>query len=221
MGSDFGAFGKIPALGDFLRLNLAADFIANWDSWLQSAMVAARAALAERWNDCYMSAPIWRFSCPPGLAGHQAVSGVLMASVDSVGRQFPLTLAASCGPGDSVLRHFGNTGVFERLEDIALDVLDQETGRDDLANAVSGLTFVQPSPSQAPSDRYSGSSAPELSLAAREVARVHANAAIWTAEVDQGHRMLLTSALPDKSQFLGLFDLSAPVWNSERAGGTA
>ena len=74
MSEGFGAAGKLPDLGDFLRLNLPADFISAWDAWLQVALVAGKDALGERWDDCYMSAPIWRFSLPAGFAGARAVT---------------------------------------------------------------------------------------------------------------------------------------------------
>src|SRR5262249_23889417 len=38
--------------------------------------------------------PIWRFALSPGLCGAGAATGVLMPSVDRVGRYFPLTIVA-------------------------------------------------------------------------------------------------------------------------------
>ena len=55
-----GAFGKMPALGDFLRLALPPGFVEPWDAWVQRMMMQGRAALGGRWQDCYLSAPIWR-----------------------------------------------------------------------------------------------------------------------------------------------------------------
>ena len=66
MAASFGAFGKIPAMGDFFRLNLAQGFVEAWDEWLQAAMIDARARLGPAWTERYMTAPIWRFAVPPG-----------------------------------------------------------------------------------------------------------------------------------------------------------
>ena len=84
----FGAYGKIPALGDFFRLGAEREFVTPWDIWLQTTLLAARKSLGDRFEDCYMSAPIWRFALPPSIAGTQGVVGILMPSVDRVGRQF-------------------------------------------------------------------------------------------------------------------------------------
>ena len=109
MTTGFGAFGKLPSMGDFLRHNLPSGFVQTWDTWLQAGMLNLRETMAERWADAYMSAPIWRFTLPAGFAGAQAVSGIMMASVDRVGRQYPLTLAAphdgTHSPSMTHLRH--------------------------------------------------------------------------------------------------------------------
>ena len=98
-----GAFGKMPGMGDFLRLNVSARFVQVWDGWLQGAMLAARNSLGDRWNECYFSAPIWRFSLPRLSEDLPGVSGIMMPSVDRVGRQYPLTLAVPVPTGPSAL----------------------------------------------------------------------------------------------------------------------
>ena len=92
MTAGFGAFGKMPAVGDFFRLGPPAGFVEPWDGWVQQAMLTGQAAHGPGWDGLYMQAPIWRFTLAPGLAGPQAVLGVVMPSVDRVGRRFPLTL---------------------------------------------------------------------------------------------------------------------------------
>ena len=62
-----------------------------------------------------MMAPIWRFALAPGVAGPLPMLGVMMPSVDRVGRQFPLTLAAPMAEA-SPLRHSPHT-----VHDIADD----------------------------------------------------------------------------------------------------
>ena len=37
-----GAFGKMPGMGDFLRLDLPAGFTRAWDTWLQAGLISAR-----------------------------------------------------------------------------------------------------------------------------------------------------------------------------------
>ncbi len=131
-----GAYGKMPCLGDFFRIRLPRSFCAPWDQWLQNVLSSNRAALGDRWEGCYMSAPIWRFTLAPGLAGPDAVAGVLMPSVDKVGRSFPLTLARVGAGG------MPDVGA---LEDIALAALEDDMTKDRLDQMLGALA-----PSNAP-----------------------------------------------------------------------
>ena len=214
MTAQFGAFGKISGLGDFLRLNLPGDFVRVWDEWMQAGLLAARDALGEAWNDCYLSAPIWRFSLPGGVLGRQGVTGVLMASVDRVGRQYPLTVAALCPAGNTVLRHFASETLLTRVEDIALATLEDHASRDDLRDALEELEMVAPPEPPGWSDAYSGPLPPEQVLAARALTDLRGEVGIWTTQVGDDHRMLLSAGLPDTRQFTALFDLDATVWRT-------
>ena len=94
-----GFYGKLPSEGDFVTRRLPWEFTSAWDDWLQQGMQASRAALGERWLELYLSAPIWRFQLAPGVCGPLGWRGVFFASVDRVGRYFPLTLAFVSAPG--------------------------------------------------------------------------------------------------------------------------
>jgi type VI secretion system protein ImpM len=89
MVQKLGFYGKIPARGDFVSRGLDHNFIHRWDEWLQSAIRASRAALQDRWLDLYLVGPIWRFYLSRGICGDSAVAGVMIPSVDAVGRYFP------------------------------------------------------------------------------------------------------------------------------------
>ncbi|MFW8696321.1 type VI secretion system-associated protein TagF, partial [Mesorhizobium japonicum] len=65
-----------------------------WDLWLQAGLRHSRELLRERWLETYLNSPIWHFSLGAEVCGRAAMAGVLMPSVDRVGRYFPLTLAA-------------------------------------------------------------------------------------------------------------------------------
>ena len=93
-----GFYGKLPSQGDFVSRRLPWEFTSAWDDWLQQGMQASRAALGERWLELYLSAPIWRFQLAPGVCGPMGWRGLFFASVDRVGRYFPLTLAFASGP---------------------------------------------------------------------------------------------------------------------------
>ena len=89
-----GIYGKLPSYGDFIRRGLPQSFVVPWDAWLQTVVGAAREALGGEFAALWDAAPGWRFRLPPGVCGDVAVAGVLLTSQDSVGRRFPLTLAA-------------------------------------------------------------------------------------------------------------------------------
>ena len=63
----YGFYGKVPCLGDFVRRGLSQAFVEDWDAWMQELLVIAQVTMEDRWQDCYMSAPIWRFTLAAGL----------------------------------------------------------------------------------------------------------------------------------------------------------
>lgn len=90
-----GWFGKIPALGDFASRRLPPEFVEPWDDWLSEGLFEARQALGADWSDTYLNAPVWRFALTQGVLNAHPWFGILMPSADRVGRQYPLTFAAS------------------------------------------------------------------------------------------------------------------------------
>lgn len=221
MPAVFGAFGKMPSLGDFFRISLPSDFVAAWDEWLQGGLLAVRAALDARWQDCYMSAPIWRFTLGSGLAGRSAMLGVIMPSVDRVGRMFPLTLAAPLPDSRSpLLDHFVAGPVFGALEGVSLAALEDTMTREALAERIAAVGFAGP---RAPARvdladgtltvSGAGPDDPLPDLAADLLGRRFSRPSVWSAELTGGVRLMACEGLPDTPRLRGLFDLDAPVWS--------
>jgi len=92
-----GYYGKLPVRGDFIGRRLGRSFVDAWDNWLQEAIYTSRAELGERWLDLYLGSPIWRFALSGGVCGPEGVAGVMIPSVDSVGRYFPLMVGGALG----------------------------------------------------------------------------------------------------------------------------
>jgi type VI secretion system protein ImpM len=90
----WGFTGKIPSRGDFVHCGLPRDFIDPWHDWQSSAISGSRALMGETWLDAFLEAPVWRFVLPRGMCGRHAGIGLIMPSVDKVGRYFPLTFVA-------------------------------------------------------------------------------------------------------------------------------
>lgn len=140
-----GWFGKLPALGDFGTRRLPPAMVARCDAWLSAGLATSRQQLGAHWLDTYLTAPIWRFAWAPGLAGPAGWLGVLMPSVDRVGRYFPLLLAAPCGL-DSLagLAPQAADAWLDRLAQIAQGSLDPATRLDDLEAALDALPLPLP-----------------------------------------------------------------------------
>jgi type VI secretion system protein ImpM len=90
-----GWFGKVVMLGDFAHRRLPQPFIAVCDPWLSHCVGTSRAQLGARWLDTYLTGPVWRFAWAPGVVDGHWWFGVLMPSVDAVGRYFPLLVCSS------------------------------------------------------------------------------------------------------------------------------
>jgi type VI secretion system protein ImpM len=118
-----GFYGKIPSEGDFVTRRLPWEFTSVWDDWLQQGMQASRAALGARWLELYLSAPIWRFQVAPGVCGPGGWRGLFFASVDRVGRYFPLTLAFADSGAAALPALSGAADAWTAVEDAALSGL--------------------------------------------------------------------------------------------------
>lgn len=226
MTTGFGAFGKMPALGDFFRLDTPPGFVRVWDAWLQEAMVSSAQAGGALWDTQYMSAPIWRFALAPGLAGAAKIIGVLMPSVDRVGRRFPLALMAGVdGQGSVTADHLSADATYAALEDIALASLDDGMDREALNAALAG---VQPheTPHAAPlrkagnglmlSNANADGIATELATGLID-ARGFARPSLWSTVLEGSRRAMICDGMPNSHQARGLFDLDAPLWREARA----
>ncbi|MEP1329957.1 type VI secretion system-associated protein TagF [Pseudophaeobacter sp.] len=224
MESGFGAYGKMPAVGDFFRINAGGSFVRIWDAWLQNLLLEGQTNYGPQFDALYMSAPIWRFTLAGGQAGPAKMMGVLMPSVDRVGRRFPLTLMLPLTtPGPPALDHFRETALFEQLEEIALSALEDDMTRERLAAGLArleppGLRASAPLRQQGTSYVLTGTgtgadgAAVQTYLAAALLAKQAPGAGLWTAVLDSGPRLMVSPELPLGQQGSGLLDMSAPIW---------
>ena len=139
-----GWYGKMPSLGDFSQRGLSPAFVSRWDHWLAQCLLASREALGDAWLDLYLTSPIWRFLLLSGVAGESLWAGVLMPSVDRVGRYFPLTLAAEIpadGPAPDPARA---APWFSELETIAIATLEEGLTAEALADRLAQHPFPMP-----------------------------------------------------------------------------
>jgi type VI secretion system protein ImpM len=86
-----GLFGKLPAKRDFIAIFAPRDFLNTWEPWMQSSISASRHHLSDRWQQAFLTAPIWRFWLGADICG-RTVLGAFMSSLDGLGRYYPLTI---------------------------------------------------------------------------------------------------------------------------------
>lgn len=135
-----GFYGKVPTHGDFVSRRLPRSFIDPWDLWLQGAIASSREQLADEWLEIYLTSPVWHFVLSPGVCGESGWAGILMPSVDRVGRYYPLTLACSLEAGINPLQIVnGSSDWFQRSEELVLTCLDDDFSLESFDSQVMGL----------------------------------------------------------------------------------
>ncbi|MCB1914548.1 MAG: type VI secretion system-associated protein TagF [Rhodocyclaceae bacterium] len=144
-----GWYGKLPATGDFVSRRLPNEFVSAWDSFLGDAIAGSRALLGDAWLQHYLASPIWQFIAFQPLCGPGAFVGLMMPSVDRVGRYFPLTICSrlamipdTIDGADALLDWLGT------LEGAALGALDPQASLDDFEAALRRQNELSPLPAE-------------------------------------------------------------------------
>lgn len=139
-GAEPGFYGKLPSKGDFVTRRLPQSYVEVWDTWLQNGLQTSQDRLGEDWLSIYMTSPIWRFALSAGVGGTDAMAGVLMPSVDRVGRYFPLTLAVALEDCQSIAtlpRRAANW--YADAEEAALLALEEGTAFEEVDRRIQAL----------------------------------------------------------------------------------
>ena len=145
---EVGFYGKLPSHGDFVRRRVPEAFVDVWDDWLQRCLVASREALGAGWLDIYLTSPAWRYVCAAGAIGPQPLLGLMVPSVDKVGRYFYLTIVAVLPEHVNVVSVSSAAGGFySAAEQLAVDTLaaddvDFEAFDSRVAALAQELTFL-------------------------------------------------------------------------------
>jgi type VI secretion system protein ImpM len=139
-----GWHGKLPSLGDFASRRLDAGFVEAWDRWLAAGLLHLREADADGWLEAYLASPSWRFLLQPGVlpgeAGAQGWAGVLMPSVDRVGRYFPFTIAQPLGGLPASTQQMPALWSWlGRLDEMAADALHEDWNVDRLEHELARM----------------------------------------------------------------------------------
>lgn len=199
-----GYFGKVSTLGDFVSRGLPDGLVAAWDAWLQRCIHASQQQLGGQWLDHYLTSPVWRFAIAPGVLGPEGLGGVMMPSVDRVGRYFPLMIGAVGAPPllDWFHKH---AGWYDAIEELARASLEPgfRLGQFDGAPE-PGLALV---PQSVPV-RGTGRFALDDDVGERIVAAVLQGHSLWWTEGSPGIEpsVLLCAGMPLAQGFGAMLD---------------
>ncbi|NTS75635.1 type VI secretion system-associated protein TagF [Catenovulum sp. SM1970] len=122
-----GFFGKLPSFGDFIYRNVAPELIQFFDNWLKQSLDVSMFQLGEHWHARYLHSPIWCFSFQAGVASPNAVTGLMMQSVDKAGRCYPFIVL--CEAEQNVNMFAWSCAIDEnhkKVEDFLISLLGQK-----------------------------------------------------------------------------------------------
>ncbi|WP_097460388.1 type VI secretion system-associated protein TagF [Mangrovitalea sediminis] len=136
-----GLCGKIPSRGDFVDSGLPWDLQQPLTEWLQALIGVSRDQLQQHWLDLYLTSPVWRFATPAGAFGPYGCAGVMIPSVDRVGRYFPLVLLKTHGAAPIEL-HMHGAAWYDNLAALALSALEPNLDLAPLATTIRELPPV-------------------------------------------------------------------------------
>jgi type VI secretion system protein ImpM len=230
-----GFYGKLPSHGDFLRRRASDAFVTAWDAWLQEALGRSRAALGEQWLNVYLTGPVWRFAGASGACGTAAVAGVMVPSVDRVGRYFPLTVVAEL-PEYVNPFEIATAGreYFDRAERVVLETLETEQvdfdgfdreieGLGPLLAPFCGVPVVRLEEAPVPAGAHLGLQFPLASAAyldsallqivSRQLSATYDPLMLWWTDGSGAvpPEAVLTAGLPDPEAFTSMLDASRGV----------
>lgn len=236
--AQIGFHGKLPSHGDFIRRRVSEGFVNAWDEWLQYCLVESKAQLGERWLQIYLTSPVWRFVLGEGAAGNACHAGIVIPSVDRVGRYFPFTIVAELpvqlAPLIASIRGRAWFGAIEALALAALEAPGFELERFDAAlqatmpelaplQKLSGPTFDETFPTSSPHWRVPIESSDQVATALLDglmapVTRALRPLSIWWTEGSElvGPSCLLSRGLPDPQRFTAMLD---GQWSQHGWGG--
>ena len=228
-----GFFGKLPARGDFVARRLDGEFRTSFDTWLQRSIATSKRQLDTAWLPTYLRSPIWRFVLGPRLCGDAPSLGVMIPSVDRVGRYFPLVVAAQLPGCLSPGTLFESArDWFDRAEQLILTSLDDEFDLDQFDTEVRALGLP-------PYSRTNGTPpAQALRLDLRDGGDLSATYAHildrvlmgndvrfslwWTVGSEKVRAsVLLGQGMPAPTNFAAFLDGNWDEWGWERPGGSA
>lgn len=138
-----GLFGKLPAHGDFVMRDLPQSFISVWDEWLQHYIAGSKEQLGEDWLNIYLTSPIWRYVFSSGVIDKTVWAGIMLPSVDRVGRYYPISAITPLPDDTNPLEFISQqSSWFAAIEEFCLQALNGEMNIDELSAEINSLDLM-------------------------------------------------------------------------------
>jgi len=199
-----GFYGKVASRGDFVSRGLPQSFVQPWDAWLAAGLRASQQQLGEGWLDAYLVSPLWRFVLAAGVSGPGAMVGVLMPSIDRVGRYFPLTVAQTLDIDQSLAAVIGSPELwFEQVEALMLSTLEENADFSAFDHSVSALGFL-PATDREPASRFAKRTElndSEIRLRALADMTCEGSSLWWEKGSARASGLMRYQGLPDAAKF--------------------
>lgn len=224
-----GLFGKIPQQSDFISHHFPDTFTDQWHHWMQACISISREQLGDEWLSHYMVSPVWQFALMPGLVSEHAVLGVVIPSVDEVGRYFPVVLGHS-GQHDTWSAYLNGEAWYQQIQKIALLALAEETSYSQLLGELESL----PTPefetlaiykTQSSLQAFKGNQITQqsdgidknefvLSLTSNAYKQIYGDHSLWWTAGSEAVApcLAVSSGLPDPGQYAAMLDGQWQHW---------
>jgi len=123
--------------------DLPQGFVSVWDEWLQNYIAGSKEQLGEEWLNIYLTSPIWRFAFSAGVIDSSVWAGIMLPSVDRVGRYYPLSAIAPLPHNTNPLEFVSmQTSWFAATEELCLQALNGEMTIDDLSSQINTIELL-------------------------------------------------------------------------------
>ncbi|ROS00039.1 type VI secretion system protein ImpM [Sinobacterium caligoides] len=144
-----GIYGKLPAHGDFIDRRLSHEFRTSWDCWLRRCIAVSREQLGEHWLPSYLNSPVWRFCLSSGVIDRHVWAGIVIPSVDSIGRYFPFSIVKEFPEATNCFElYYDLQEWYQATENIALQALSQQASADNLIDLIDQLQIDEATQTQ-------------------------------------------------------------------------
>ncbi|MEO6340242.1 MAG: type VI secretion system-associated protein TagF [Caulobacteraceae bacterium] len=215
-----GLYGKLPAVGDFVRRGLEPAVAAKLQDWLQQGLAGLAGGDAQTRDETIDTAPSWRFVASAGVLGEAAMAGMLAPSRDRVGRRYPLIALVELT--DSAAEAAAACSVwFDGLDRIVESAVTQGAGADEVFDALKALgppvapeqaqVNVRVMPTGVFVEADDEAFLPGLAVKAlNQMVPMAPQSSLWWRRGRGGTRMLLVQGLPVDAAFHTLFVSDLP-----------